>query len=140
MARQFFIIFGCLAIGEFIVWLTGIKLPFEYHRNACANCPLKFNIVELSWVQKLSEFLISNLGFFFVPPGVAIMLYLDLIQKEFIPIILATVVSTICVLIATGQAHQLVIRIERMIIKNKLLHIRRLRRNKKKNSYEQFLF
>ena len=112
MARQFFIIFGCLAIGEFIVWLTGIKLPS-------------------SIIGMLSEFLISNLGFFFVPPGVAIMLYLDLIQKEFIPIILATVVSTICVLIATGQAHQLVIRIERMIIKNKLLHIRRLRRNKK---------
>ena len=131
MARQFFIIFGCLAIGEFIVWLTGIKLPSSIIGMLALTALLKFNIVELSWVQKLSEFLISNLGFFFVPPGVAIMLYLDLIQKEFIPIILATVISTISVLIATGQAHQLVIRIERMIIKNKLLHIRRLRRNKK---------
>ena len=131
MARQFFIIFGCLAIGEFIVWLTGIKLPSSIIGMLALTALLKFKIVELPWVQKLSEFLISNLGFFFVPPGVAIMLYLDLIQKEFIPIILATVVSTICVLIATGQAHQLVIRIERMIIKNKLLHIRRLRRNKK---------
>ncbi len=131
MARQFFIIFGCLAIGEFIVWLTGIKLPSSIIGMLALTALLKFNIVELSWVQKLSEFLISNLGFFFVPPGVAIMLYLDLIQKEFIPIILATVVSTICVLIATGQTHQLVIRIERMIIKNKLLHIRRLRRHKK---------
>ena len=131
MARQFFIIFGCLAIGEFIVWLTGIKLPSSIIGMPALTALLKFNIVELSWVQNLSEFLISNLGFFFVPPGVAIMLYLDLIQKEFIPIILATVVSTICVLIATGQAHQLVIKNERMIIKNKLLHIRRLRRNKK---------
>ena len=131
MARQFFIIFGCLAIGEFIVWLTDIKLPSSIIGMLALTALLKFKIVELSWVQKLSEFLISNLGFFFVPPGVAIMLYLDLIQKEFIPIILATVVSTICVLIATGQAPQLVIRIERMIIKNKLLHIRRLRRNKK---------
>ena len=131
MARQFFIIFGCLAIGEFIVWLTDIKLPSSIIGMLALTALLKFKIVELSWVQKLSEFLISNLGFFFVPPGVAIMLYLDLIQKEFIPIILATVVSTICVLIATGQAHQLVIKTERMIIKNKLLHIRRLRRNKK---------
>ena len=131
MARQFFIIFGCLAIGEFIVWLTDIKLPSSIIGMLALTALLKFKIVELSWVQKLSEFLISNHGFIFVPPGVAIMLYLDLIQKEFIPIILATVISTICVLIATGQAHQLVIRIERMIIKNKLLHIRRLRRNKK---------
>ena len=82
MARQFFIIFGCLAIGEFIVWLTGIKLPSSIIGMLALTALLKFNIVELSWVQKLSEFLISNLGFFFVPPGVAIMLYLDLIQKN----------------------------------------------------------
>ncbi|MGP1590809.1 MAG: CidA/LrgA family protein [Prevotella sp.] len=131
MARQFFIIFGCLAIGEFIVWLTGIKLPSSIIGMLALTALLKFNIVELSWVQKLSEFLISNLGFFFVPPGVAIMLYLDLIQKEFIPIIMATVISTISVLIATGQAHQLVIKIERMIIKNKILQTRKQRRNKK---------
>ena len=131
MARQFFIIFGCLAIGEFIVWLTGIKLPSSIIGMLALTALLKFNIVELSWVQKLSEFLISNLGFFFVPPGVAIMLYLDLIQKEFIPIIMATVISTISVLIATGQAHQLVIKIERMIIKNNILQTRKQRRSKK---------
>ncbi|EFC70635.1 CidA/LrgA family protein [Prevotella sp. oral taxon 299] len=131
MARQFFIIFGCLAIGEFIVWLTGIKLPSSIIGMLALTALLKFNIVELSWVQKLSEFLISNLGFFFVPPGVAIMLYLDLIQKEFIPIIMATVISTISVLIATGQAHQLVIKIERIIIKNKILQTRKQRRSKK---------
>ena len=131
MARQFFIIFGCLAVGEFIVWLTGIKLPSSIIGMLALTALLKFNIVELSWVQKLSEFLISNLGFFFVPPGVAIMLYLDLIQKEFIPIIMATVISTISVLIATGQAHQLVIKIERIIIKNKILQTRKQRRSKK---------
>ena len=131
MARQFFIILGCLAIGEFIVWLTGIKLPSSIIGMLALTALLKFNIVELSWVQKLSEFLISNLGFFFVPPGVAIMLYLDLIQKEFIPIIMATVISTISVLIATGQAHQLVIKIERIIIKNKILQTRKQRRSKK---------
>ena len=131
MARQFFIIFGCLAIGEFIVWLTDIKLPSSIIGMLALTALLKFNIVELSWVQKLSEFLISNLGFFFVPPGVAIMLYLDLIQKEFIPIIMATVISTISVLIATGQAHQLVIKIERIIIKNKILQTRKQRRSKK---------
>ena len=27
MIRQCFIIFGCLAVGELIVWLTGITIP-----------------------------------------------------------------------------------------------------------------
>lgn len=131
MARQFFIIFGCLAVGEFVVWLTGIKLPASIIGMLVLTLLLKFNIVELSWVQRLSEFLISNLGFFFVPPGVAIMLYLDLIQKELVPILLATLTSTICVLIATGQSHQLVIKIEREIIKRNLLRLRKKRHAEK---------
>lgn len=131
MARQFFIIFGCLAVGEFVVWLTGIKLPASIIGMLVLTMLLKFNIVELSWVQRLSEFLISNLGFFFVPPGVAIMLYLDLIQKELVPILLATLTSTICVLIATGQSHQLVIKIERELIKRNLLRLRKKRHAEK---------
>ncbi|MDY4564164.1 MAG: CidA/LrgA family protein, partial [Alloprevotella sp.] len=27
MIRQCFILFGCLALGELTVWLTGVKLP-----------------------------------------------------------------------------------------------------------------
>ncbi|MDE5928776.1 MAG: CidA/LrgA family protein, partial [Duncaniella sp.] len=27
MVKQCFIIFGCLAVGEIIVWLTGISIP-----------------------------------------------------------------------------------------------------------------
>ena len=116
-------------MGELIVSLTGMKLPSSIIGMLILTALLKTGIVKLEWVQRLSEFLISNLGFFFVPPGVAIMLYLDLIQKEFLPIILATVASTICVLIATGQSHQLVIKIERTIIKRNLL-----RRRKQKNN------
>lgn len=54
----------------------------------------------------MSDFLISNLGFFFVPAGVALMLYLDIIKAELLPITVATVGSTILVLITTGWTDQ----------------------------------
>ena len=106
MIRQCFIIFGCLAVGELIVWLTGIAIPSSIIGMLLLAALLQTKVVKEEWVKGMSDFLISNMGFFFVPPGVALMLYLDIIKAEFIPIVVATVVSTILVLIVTGWTHQ----------------------------------
>ena len=124
MARQFFVIFGCLALGEFIVWATGIKLPSSIIGILLLTLFLKLGGVKLSWVERLYDLLISNLGFFFVPPGVALILYLDLIKAQWFPIVTATVVSTLLVLVVTGQMHQLVIKFERRLMAMDLLHHR----------------
>jgi len=124
MARQFFVIFGCLALGEFIVWATGIKLPSSIIGMLLLTLFLKLGWVKLKWVEHLSELLIANLGFFFVPPGVALILYLDLIKAQWFPIVTATVVSTLLVLVVTGQMHQLVIKFERRLMAMDLLHHR----------------
>lgn len=107
MIRQLAIICGCLAAGEFIIWLTGIPLPSSIVGMIILTLSLKLGIVKLEWVQNVSEALVSNIGFFFVPPGVAVMLYFDVIKAEFWPIVTATVVSTILVLAVTGWVHQL---------------------------------
>lgn len=106
MIRQCFIIFGCLAIGELIVWLTGITIPSSIIGMLLLATLLQMKVIKEEWVKGMSDFLISNMGFFFVPPGVALMLYLDIIKAEFVPIAVATVVSTILVLIVTGWTHQ----------------------------------
>ena len=92
---------------------------------------LKMKWVKLEWVEKISEFLLANLGFFFVPPGVAIMLYLDVIQKELLPIAMATVISTVLVLVVTGHMHQFVVKAERKFLE---MHINR---HKKKQYNEE---
>ena len=108
MFRQCAVLFTCLALGELIVFLTGIKLPSSIIGMLLLTLFLKVGWVKLKWVQGLSDFLVANLGFFFVPSGVALMLYFDVIEAEFWPIIVATVVSTVLVLIVTGWVHQLV--------------------------------
>ena len=124
MAIQFFVIFGCLALGEVIVWATGIKLPSSIIGMLILTLLLKLGWVKLGWVERLSQLLISNLGFFFVPPGVALILYLDVIQREWFPILMATVVSTVLVLVVTGQMHQMIIKLERQLTALDLLHHR----------------
>ena len=108
MIRQCAVLFGCLALGEFIVYLTGVKLPSSIIGMLLLAMFLKMGWVKLKWVQGLSDFLVANLGFFFVPPGVALMLYFDVIEAQFWPIVIATVVSTMVVLVVTGWVHQIV--------------------------------
>ena len=105
MIRQCAVLFGCLALGEFIVYLTGVKLPSSIIGMLLLAMFLKMGWVKLKWVQGLSDFLVANLGFFFVPPGVALMLYFDVIEAQFWPIVIATVVSTMLVLVEIGRAH-----------------------------------
>ena len=112
MIRQCAILFGCLALGELIVFLTGIKLPSSIIGMLLLTSLLKFGWIKLEWVKGLSDFLVANLGFFFIPPGVALMLYFDIIKAEFWPIVVATLVSTILVLVVTGWVHQLIRKIK----------------------------
>ena len=107
MIRQCAILFGCLALGELVVWLTGVKLPSSIIGMLLLTLFLKLGWIKLHWVQGMSDFLVANLGFFFVPPGVVLMLYFDIIRAEFWPIVTATVISTLLVLVVTGWVHQL---------------------------------
>lgn len=107
MIRQCFIIFGCLAVGEIIVWLTGITIPSSIIGMLLMTALLQTKVIKLEWVKGMSDFLISNMGFFFVPPGVALMLYMDVIRTELWPIVIATIASTVLVLVVTGWTHQL---------------------------------
>lgn len=111
MVFQCAVLFACLALGELIVWATGIKLPSSIIGMLVLALLLKLHVIKLRWVEGITNFLVKNLGFFFVPPGVAIMLYLDIIKAQFIPIIAASAISTILVIVITGWIHQLIRRL-----------------------------
>lgn len=115
MFRQLAIIIGCLAVGEFIVWLTGITIPSSILGMLLLTFLLKVKVIKLEWVETISNFLVKNMGFFFVPPGVALMLYFDIIKAEIGPIVLATALSTILVLVITGWTHILTRKVIKII-------------------------
>lgn len=102
------VLFGCLALGDFLVWITGVHLPGSIIGMLLLTAFLQMGFVKLRWVKSISDFLVGNMGFFFVPPGVALMLYFDVIAAEFWPIVTATIVSTVLVLVVTGHVHQIV--------------------------------
>lgn len=69
---------------------------------------LKMRIIRLMWVDKVADFLVKNLGFFFVPAGVGVMRCLGLLRDQWMPIVAATIVSTFIIIAVTGWIHQMV--------------------------------
>ncbi len=106
MAKQFGIIFGCLALGELLALIPGLGIPGSIWGMLILTFFLQRGIVRTETIKPVCKFLISNMAFFFIPPGVALMLYFDLIAKEWLPITVATIVSILLVLLVTGHLHQ----------------------------------
>ena len=108
LIRYCAIIFGCLALGELIVYLTGIHFPSSIIGMILLTLFLHLGWIKLHWFKAFSDMLISHLGLFFVPPSVAILAYFDLIAKNFWSISVAIVVSTIIVMVVTGHVYQFI--------------------------------
>lgn len=108
MILQLAILFAFLAIGKFIVYLTAIPIPSSIIGMVLLAASLKVGIVKLSWVDTMSDFLVRNIGFFFVPAGVGVMRCFGLISEQWLPIVGASVISTFIIIATTGWAHQIV--------------------------------
>jgi len=107
MVIQCSVIFAFLALGELLVYLTGAPIPSSIIGMILLTFSLQTGIVKEHWVDRLSDFLVKNLGFFFVPAGVGLLRCLDIIKAQWLPIIMATLVSTILIIATTGWVHQL---------------------------------
>lgn len=108
MIAQFGILLSFLAVGELIVWLTGINIPSSIIGMLLLTASLKIGIVKPVHIERLSNFLVHNLGFFFVPAGVGVMNCFGLISEQWLPIVAASVGSTVIIMAVSGQVHGIV--------------------------------
>lgn len=104
---QLLIIFAFLAIGELVVWLTDVPIPSSIIGMLLLTVALQLRLVKLRQVEGVADFLVKNLGFFFVPAGIGVMVHFDIIAKQWMPIVVASVVSIVVVLGVTGWVHQI---------------------------------
>ncbi|WP_211334786.1 CidA/LrgA family protein [Desulfosoma caldarium] len=106
MVRSLSIIFGFLALGDAVSY--GLALPIP--GNVIGMMLLTFSLcrgwVDLRSVKPAADLFVQNMAFFFVPPGVGLLLYLDLLSREWVPLVVAYVVSTVVVLGVVGWVTQ----------------------------------
>lgn len=104
---QMAVLFAFLEIGEGIVMLAHLPIPGSIVGMVLLAFSLKFKIVRPQWIVDVADFLCANLGFFFIPAGVGVMNCMGIIKEQWMPIALATVLSTAVIILVTGQTHSL---------------------------------
>lgn len=108
MILQCAVLFAFLALGELTVWLTGVPVPSSIIGMLFLAASLKAGWVRLESVDKVADFLVRNLGFFFVQAGVGVMRCFGIIRDQWIPIVGATIISTFIIIAVTGWIHQFI--------------------------------
>ncbi len=98
---------GFWILGELLVYFSGSSIPGSIAGMILLTVALEVKIIKLHQVEAVSDFLIRNMAFFFIPPGVGVMVNLELIADNWIAIVAATIVSTVLVLMVTALAAQI---------------------------------
>ncbi len=101
------VLFGFWLMGEIVVYFFKSSISGSIVGMILLTIALELKIVKLNQVEDVSDFLIRNMAFFFIPPGVGLMVNLDLIASNWVAIVVATIVSTILVLIVTALVAQI---------------------------------
>lgn len=107
MLQGLVLLLGFQFAGELLVRLTGMPVPGNVTGMALLLMALALGVVKEESITEAAELLLKYLALFFVPAGVGVMLYFDLIAREWLPIVVGTVVSTFVVMAVTGWAEQL---------------------------------
>ena len=68
-------------------------------------------ILKLEHIREKSDFLLSNMAFFFIPAGVSMINYLDILIENLVPILVISVVSTFITFIAAALSIRLTLKL-----------------------------
>jgi len=89
-------------VGELVSTGFSLPVPGNVIGMALLLLLLHLNVVKVCWIEAAVELLLSHMALFFVPAGVGVMVYFDLIRSEWLPIAVGTVASTFVVMAVTG--------------------------------------
>lgn len=110
LLRQFGIILAIGFIGEMINIAFDIPIPGSVIGMVLLFTCLASGIVKLTMVDEISRFLLDHLAFFFIPAGVGLIAYMDVLKSNAIAILTITISVTFVVMAAAGYTVQLLLR------------------------------
>lgn len=106
MLRGMFILLAMQAVGEIITRSADIPIPGNVVGMGLLLAALLAGWVKLEWIDQAADLLLAYMALFFVPAGVGVMVYFDLIEREWLAISVAMILSTFVVMFVTGRVEQ----------------------------------
>ena len=106
MIRGFAILLSLQLLGVVISDWMSLPIPGNVFGMGLLLCALLLGWIKVDWLDEAADLLLSNMALFFVPAGVGVMVYADLIAREWLPICVGLVLSTFIVMAVTGWVEQ----------------------------------
>lgn len=100
------VVFGCQLAGEVIVATTGLPVPGPVVGMAILLAGLLVRGSVPRDLGLVCDTLLGNLSLLFVPAGVGVMLHARLLAREWLPISVALLASTLAGIAVTGLVMQ----------------------------------
>jgi holin-like protein len=114
LLKQFSIILSIYFLGELIQKISGLPIPGNVIGMLILFFGLYTGIIKLETIGKISDFLLENLAFFFLPAGVSLMTSFGLLEGKWTSILEISLISTLIVLVVTGLTVEFVQRVLRL--------------------------
>lgn len=116
MLKQFSVILIFYFLGEIMQKASGLPIPGNVLGMFLLFFGLLTGIVKLTSVDRISDFLLDNLAFFFLPAGVSIITSFALLEGKWTEVFLVSFISIIIALAVTGLTVEFV---KKSLIKNR---------------------
>ncbi|ELV7527001.1 CidA/LrgA family protein [Edwardsiella ictaluri] len=107
-ARAFVLIYLCLFAGNALATLLPIKIPGSIIGMLILFALLASQIMPATWVKPGCSLFIRYMALLFVPIGVGVMQYYDVLCRQFGPIVVSCVVSTLIIMVVVAYCSHLV--------------------------------
>lgn len=108
LLEQLLIILGLTYTCELIVDYTGLPIPGSVLGMLILFVLLRMRIIKLSSVESSANTLLNYLPLMFVPLGVGIYKYIDVIQDCALELIFLLVITTVFVMVTSGWTVQFI--------------------------------
>ncbi|MEC5341022.1 CidA/LrgA family protein [Brenneria populi] len=105
--RAFALIYLCLFAGNAISALLPIVIPGSIIGMLILFALLASQILPSDWAKPGCHLFIRHMAMLFVPIGVGVMNYYDLLSQQFGPIVISCLVSTFFVMLVVGFSTQI---------------------------------
>ncbi len=123
--KQIFIILLFYVIGEVLSFLLSNIFTKIYFPGTILGLIIfllfllnkKIKIVKLEDVDEVGSFLTNNMAFFFIPAAVSVVEYFDVLQANFIKIVVIIIISLLISFIAITYTIKLTIYIQQKFLK-----------------------
>ena len=107
--KQFGIIFSLCWIATVIEGLLPIAFPASVIAMLLLLLCLMTGVLKIGHIREKSDFLLANMAFFFIPAGVNVINYLDILKANWLPLLLICVITTVITFAATAYSIRLTI-------------------------------